>query len=146
MIKHRGPGDLGHCEWHGQPFASEPQAEGPPIHFAGQNACDGEVIRTREGEVLYRREDIRTQSGQILTQREGIQEEPTRLAEWGHEHAMPATEPLDIPQGVAVCQNCDAKPALENSAYCSACEFEMFGDQQPDPVAPPAKAKGRNTD
>ena len=44
---------------------------------------------------------------------------------------MPATEPLDIPQGVAVCQNCDAKPALENSAYCSACEFEMFGDQQP---------------
>ena len=44
---------------------------------------------------------------------------------------MPATEPLDIPQGVAVCQNCDAKPALANSAYCSACEFEMFGDQQP---------------
>ena len=48
---------------------------------------------------------------------------------------MPATEPLDIPQGVAVCENCDSKPALPNSAYCSACEFEMFGDLQP-PMIP----------
>ena len=90
---------------------------GTPYHFAGQNACDGEVIRTREGEILYRREDI-----------QGFEAEMAAVVAVPE---MPETEPLDIPQGVAVCQNCDAKPAIDNSAYCSACEFEMFGDQQP---------------
>ena len=114
--KHRGPGDLGHCEWHGQPF-ERTTGRGTSYHFAGQNACDGEVIRTREGEILYRREDI-----------QGFEAEMAAVVAVPE---MPETEPLDIPQGVAVCQNCDAKPAMDNSAYCSACEFEMFGDQQP---------------
>ena len=106
----------GHCEWHGQPF-ERTTGRGTPYHFAGQNACDGEVIRTREGEVLYRREDI-----------QGFEAEMAAVVAVPE---MPATEPLDIPQGLAVCQNCDAKPAMATSAYCSACEFEMFGDQQP---------------
>ena len=110
----------GHCEWHGQAF-DRTTRQGTPYHFAGQNACDGEVIRTREGEVLYRREDI-----------QGFEAEMAAVVVVPE---MPATEPLDIPQGVAVCQNCDAKPALPNSAYCSACEFEMFGEQQP-PMMP----------
>ena len=104
---------VGRCEWHGQPFVKT-TSRGTPYHFAGQNACDGEAIRTRDGEILYRRVDI-----------QGFDPDIGTVAD------MPETEPLDIPQGVAVCQNCDAKPALANSAYCSACEFEMFGDQQP---------------
>ena len=113
---------LGHCEWHGQPFART-TSRGTVIHFAGQNACDGEVIRTREGEILYRREDI-----------QGFEAEMAAVVAVPE---MPETEPLDIPQGVAVCQNCDQKPAMDNSAYCSACEFEMFGDQQAPMIAVP---------
>ena len=56
VIEHAAP-VTSHCEWHGQPF-ERTTSRGTPYHFAGQNACDGEVIRTREGEVLYRREDI----------------------------------------------------------------------------------------
>ena len=41
-----------------RPAVRATTSRGTPYHFAGQNACDGEVIRTREGEVLYRREDI----------------------------------------------------------------------------------------
>ena len=33
--KRRGPGDLGHCEWHGQPFART-RAEGPPTTLRGK--------------------------------------------------------------------------------------------------------------
>ena len=51
------PSITGHCEWHDQPF-SRTTSRGTPYHFAGQNPCDGEVIRTRDGEILYRREDI----------------------------------------------------------------------------------------
>ena len=110
----------GYCEWHHKLF-ERTTSRGTPYHFAGQNACDGEVIRTRDGEILYRREDI-----------QGFEAEMATVAAVPE---MPPTEPLDIPQGVAICQNCDAKPALANSAYCSACEFEMFGDQQP-PMVP----------
>ena len=106
----------GYCEWHHKLF-EKTTSRGTPYHFAGQNACDGEIIRTRDGEILYRREDI-----------QGFE---TEMATVAVVREMPPTEPLDIPQGVAICQNCDAKPALDNSAYCSACEFEMFGDRQP---------------
>ena len=111
---------LDYCEWHHQPFVMT-TSRGTILHFVGQNACDGEIIRTPQGEILYRREDI-----------QGFEAEMAAVVAVPE---MPETEPLDIPQGVAVCQNCDAKPALANSAYCSACEFEMFGDQQAPMVA-----------
>ena len=96
-------------------------SRGTILHFVGQNACDGEIIRTPQGEILYRRVDIQGFEAEMAT--------VVAVPE------MPPAEPLDIPQGVAVCQNCDAKPVLANSAYCSACEFEMFGDQQAPMVA-----------
>ena len=108
--------DMGGCEWHNQPFTRQ-STKGNPYHNVAQNFCDGRVISTRQGKVLYTREDIQGFEAEMAT----VTAVPP----------MPATEPLDIPQGVAVCQNCNAKPALANSEYCSACEFEMFGDQQP---------------
>ena len=83
------PRDWGHCAWHGQPLSKRTTSRGTLYHFAGQNACDGEVIRTREGEILYRREDI-----------QGFEAEMAAVVAVPE---MPATEPLDIPQGVDVC-------------------------------------------
>ena len=118
----------GRCEWHDQAF-SRTTSRGTPYHFVGQNPCDGEVIRTREGDILHRYRDQRRFDAEVAMAH------GPELATGGVIPQMPATEPLDIPQGAAVCQNCDAKPALDNSAYCSACEFDMFGDLQP-PMIP----------
>ena len=77
----------GQCEWHQQPFVMT-TSRGTILHFVGQNACDGEIIRTPQGEILYRRVDIQSFEAEMAT---AVPE-------------MPPTEPLDIQQGVAVCQ------------------------------------------
>ena len=131
--------DMGGCEWHNQPFTRQ-STKGNPYHNVAQNFCDGRVISTRQGKVLYTREDVQSFEGAMQKVHAGEQEIRDDQVEQEIKDVlgvppMPPTEPLDIPQGVPVCQNCDAKPALANSAYCSACEFEMFGDQQP-PMIP----------
>ena len=45
------------CEWHNQPFTRQ-STKGNPYHNVAQNFCDGRVISTRQGDVLYSREDI----------------------------------------------------------------------------------------
>ena len=136
----------GYCEWHHKLF-ERITTRGTPYHFAGQNACDGEIIRTRDGEILYRREDIQGFEAAMATvaavpempeTKPGLMIDGAAMSERAAELRGDIGEPdgvLEMPFGAAVCQNCDKKPVLENSAYCSACEFEMFGDQQP-PMMP----------
>ena len=91
---------LGYCKFHEMPF-EKLTGRGTPFHFAGRGYCDGELIRTSGGEILYRLADINT------TAQEG------------------APPSLENP-----CGHCGAAEALPNSDVCGACERAIQGDAQ----------------
>ena len=72
------------------------------------------------------------------------QSPPVQRADYGYREPAVNRDTGEIVEaGAELCRECRDAPALDNSAYCGACESLLLGDQQPAmmPVSDDARAR-----